>query len=129
MKMPSSRDYSQTNVQLYEQLVAAGFQLEELQTVKKAYGLAQKLFSAKFRGSGRPFLAHLVGTASILVRYGASLDVIVAGLLHSAYDFGDFGSGMGGITAAKRRLLVSEVGSRSEALIQEDYSVAVCGSH
>ena len=59
--MPSSRDYAQTNLQLYEQMVAAGFQVEDIQIVKQVYVLAQKIFSAKFRGSGRPFLAHLVG--------------------------------------------------------------------
>ena len=115
--MPSSRDYAQTNLQLYEQMAAAGFQAEDIQMVKQAYGLAQKIFSAKFRGSGRPFLAHLVGTASILVKYDASIKVIVLGLLHSAYAFGDFGTGIGGITAAKRQFLVAELGRDNEAMI------------
>ena len=39
------------------------------------------------------------------------------GLLHSAYAFGDFGSGIGGITAAKRRFLVAELGRDNEAMI------------
>jgi hypothetical protein len=76
-----------------------------------------RLFSARFRPSGKPFVAHLVGTASILARFGASVTVVTAGLLHAAYDQGDFGSGRNGITEAKRRQVHKGVGAEVEALI------------
>jgi len=113
----TSRDYAQTNVQLYEQLWKAGYSLEDVHKLKDAYSLAQQLFSSEFRGSGRPFLAHLVGTASILVKHGATRDVVVAGLLHAAYEFGNFGHGLRRVNNRKRQMLINIVGSDIEAII------------
>ncbi len=114
---PSSRCYAQINVQLYEELREAGYDDLVIHRVKDAYGVAQRLFAAQFRGSGRPFLAHLVGTASILVKHGAAPDVVIAGLLHAAYQSGDFGFGIRGMTAAKRQNLSRLVDKAVEMLV------------
>jgi hypothetical protein len=117
--------YAQTNIQLFNQLHRAGYTADELQVVRTAYELAMRLFAGQFRASGKTFIAHLVGTASVLgsLRVGASL--IAAGLLHAAYQRGDFGDRVAGITDAKRDRLRADfpfggdgrVGAEVEAYI------------
>lgn len=85
------RTYAQTNLQLLNQLIAVGYPEADLQCVFTAYQLAMELFTGRFRASGKPFLAHLVGTASILGDLAVPIPLVVAGLLHSAYSHGDFG--------------------------------------
>ena len=38
-----------------------------------------------YRPCGRPFANHVVGTASVLIRYGFRGETVAAGMLHSAY--------------------------------------------
>lgn len=109
---------AQTNLQLWQQLQAAGYGDDALLIVGRAYQFAFKLFSGRFRASGKSFLAHLVGTASVLVHLKASATVIAAGLIHAAYDFGDFGGWhIFGITASKRHRLVREIGAEVESYV------------
>src|SRR5690349_4857301 len=82
---------AQTNVMLYRQLHQIGYGSESLARVRAAYEFAAELFAGRFRACGRPFLAHLVGTTSILAEIGAAEIIVVAGLLHAAYEQGDFG--------------------------------------
>lgn len=84
-------DYAQTNLQLYTQLVEDGYPPEALVLVRDAYGLAVHLFAGWYRPSGKTFIDHVVGTASILASLDASPELVAAGLLHAAYDQGDFG--------------------------------------
>lgn len=105
---------ARTNVQLYEQLRAAGYDESDLGRVFDAYTIAMQLHSARFRPSGRTFLSHLVGTASILAFLESPLDVVIAGLLHGAYDQGDFGDGSRGIRPDKREQLRRAVGEEIE---------------
>ena len=114
---PSSRHYAQTNVQLFATLSGDGYGDLDVLRIGDAYTHAQQLFAAQFRGSGRPFLAHLVGTASILAKHGASPNVVIAGLLHAAYEHGDFGSALRGPTSAKRRKLIRVIGPEAESLV------------
>ncbi len=71
------------------------------------YSLAMHLFTARYRPSGKTFIAHVVGVASILAAHVGSIDLIRAGLPHSAHSEGDFG-GVG--TAAAGR----PIGSAAE---------------
>ena len=107
--------YAQTNLQLYRQLRDAGFDEEELTLVRRGYETAMALFSSQFRANGKPFLSHLVGTASVLGRAGARPPVVVAGLLHAAYAQGNWPRGAR--QAARRQRLTSAVGSDVEALV------------
>lgn len=109
--------YAQTNVQLFNELLRMGYPQAELLRLKKAYGLAIRLFTGAFRASGKPFLAHLVGTASILARLRAHPYVIAAGLLHAAYTHGEFGDGSRGMTEEKRRRVRRVVGPDADELI------------
>lgn len=108
--------YAQTILQLYAQLPGSKGQLL---LMRGAYELAVVLFTSQFRANGKPFLAHLVGTASILATHGASIPVIAAGLLHAAYQQGEFGDGRAGITNAKRQKVRRAVGDEVEKLIFE----------
>jgi (p)ppGpp synthase/HD superfamily hydrolase len=109
--------YAQTNIQLYRQLDAEGYPVADVETVARAHGVAMPLFPGIYRGSGRPFLAHLVGTASVLVSLRARVPVVVSGLLHAVYTHGEFGTGWRGINEAKRAKIRGEVGEEVEELI------------
>ena len=112
-----TREYAQTNLQLFKQLRGAGYSDADLKLVRAAYDLGMRIFPASFRGSGKPLLAHLVGTASILVSVGQSPTVVTAGLLHAAYALGDFGDGRFGMTQAKRDRVRAAVGPAVEDLV------------
>lgn len=75
------------------------------------------MLSGQYRPSGKPFIDHLVGTASILAEHRADFDVVLAGLLHAAYRHGDFGTGRPGATKVKRRLVRSVVGPEAESWV------------
>jgi hypothetical protein len=105
---------SQTNLRLYNQLHRAGYARADLLRVRDSYELATVLFAGQFRGSGKPFLAHLVGTASLLAGISAAPDVVVAGLMHAAYDFGEFG--IASLTRRRRRIRQT-IGEHAEALV------------
>ncbi len=113
----SRHHYAQTNIQLYNQLQNLECSAKELGAVRDAYDLATLLFAGAFRGNGKPFLSHLVGTASILAVHGAPLAAVVAGLLHAAYFFGRFGDRPLGISEPKRQQVRSTVGQEVEELI------------
>ena len=112
-----AKQYAQTNLQLYTQLRAAGYSEAQLAGVRSGYDLMMRLCSASFRGSGKPLLSHLVGTASILGSIGQSATVVTAGLLHAAYALGDFGDGRLGMTPAKRDRVRDAVGPELEDLV------------
>jgi (p)ppGpp synthase/HD superfamily hydrolase len=109
--------YAQTNLQLYSQLRRLGATEQDLAMVRAGYDLAMHLSPASFRGSGKPLLAHLVGTASILASIRQSPKVVTAGLLHAAYVFGDFGDGISGITTSRRERVRQAVGPDVEELV------------
>ena len=58
--------YARTNIQLFNQLRQEGYSNTDLRSVRDAYELAMVLFTGRFQPSGRPFVTHVVGTASIL---------------------------------------------------------------
>lgn len=108
---------AQTCLDLYLQLHERGYDEPQLLRIRDAYALAQSLFSDRFRASGKPFVAHLVGTASILAMVGAAPDIVIAGLLHAAYESGDFVDGTGSATEAHRKVLREHVGADVERIV------------
>ncbi len=112
-------DYAQTNIQLYNQLRRAGSAEADLRRIHAAYELAVSLFAGQLRPNHKPFLAHLVGTASILLAHAASADVAAAGLLHSAYSHGEFGDGSRGVKLFKQRSVRRAVGEECESLVAD----------
>jgi (p)ppGpp synthase/HD superfamily hydrolase len=110
--------YAQTNIQLFNQLHRDGYSPTELALICDAYRLAIRLYSGYFLSSGRTEIAHVVGTASILGVLEAPAPVVTAGLIHNAYDNGDFGSYRYGVTAAKQKVIVQAVGKEVESYVQ-----------
>jgi (p)ppGpp synthase/HD superfamily hydrolase len=108
---------AQTNIQLYGQLLAAGYGMREVTGVREAYALAAKLFAGQLRPEGRPFVCHVVGVASILAMVEATPATIVAALLHSSYSHGDFGYGKGQITSKARDQVRAVVGPQIERVV------------
>src|SRR5215831_7070802 len=109
--------YAQTNLQLYAQLRRSSAAESDLAEVRRGYDLAMHLCPASFRGSGKPLLAHLVGTASILAWLGQPSRVVTAGLLHAVYAFGDFGDASRGAGDARRTRVREAVGGAVEDLV------------
>jgi gluconolactonase len=107
--------YAQTNLQLFNQLRDEGCPTKDLRLVADAYEMAMHLFSGRFQPSGKSFIAHVVGTASILASLRSPASVVAAGLLHNVYEHGDFGTGVGGRSYRKAnkisRLVSAEVES------------------
>lgn len=110
-------EYAQTNLQLYNQMRRAGYGEPDLKAVHDAYELATRLFTGKFRGSGKPLICHLVGTASVLCALRADARLLAAAVLHAAYFFGEFGDGRGGMTPDRRALVREVVGAEAEDLL------------
>jgi (p)ppGpp synthase/HD superfamily hydrolase len=106
--------YAQTNIQLFNQLRHAGYSQMELRLVRDAYELAMELFTGRFLPSGKSFVAHVVGTASILASLRLPAPVVTAGLLHNIYDAGDFGDGRHGTSTARRRKMRRVLGPEVE---------------
>lgn len=110
-------DVAQTNLQLYNQLAGLGWDDAGLVLVRDAYALATDLFSGRLRPSGKLFVCHLVGTASVVAAMDARPTMVAAGLLHAAYESGEFGDGSRGITPDKQRVLSDAVGAEVEGLV------------
>jgi hypothetical protein len=75
----------QTRSDLMDFAMERGYPSQELTVLDKAYHLAHLLMDGGYRPCGRPFINHLVGTASALIRYDFRVETVAAGLLHSAY--------------------------------------------
>ncbi len=109
--------FAQTNIQLINQLRGDGYSNTEISTVVTSYELAMRLFTGLFRGSGKTFIAHLVGTASILGTLRVPSSLVAAGLIHAAYSAGDFGDGKKGMANAKREWIRSGIGNEVEEYV------------
>lgn len=109
--------FAQTNIQLINQLRRDGYSLGELDGILTSYELVIRLFTGRFRASGKTFVAHLVGTASILGSLHVSHKLVAAGLMHAIYQTGDFGDGEKGISESKRAQVRAVVGEEVEEYV------------
>lgn len=101
--------FAHTNAQLFNQLIEAGYSERDRAYLFKAYQYATAR-CVGFQPCGKPFIMHLIRTASILIDLRVSITVIAAGLLHAVYEFGDFGDGSRGISTWKRTQLKQHLG-------------------
>lgn len=81
-----SLELAQTRSALLDQAIARGYQEDELKQLADGYRMAQAVTDGGYRPCGRPFINHLTGTASILIRYGFKIEMVLAGMLHAVYD-------------------------------------------
>jgi (p)ppGpp synthase/HD superfamily hydrolase len=106
--------YAQTNVQLFNQLRSDGYSEKERAFILGSYEFGMRIFTGLYLASGKPFIDHLIGTASILASLHTPVEVVAAGLLHAAYLHGDFGSIRKGVSKVKREQVRRAVGEQVE---------------
>lgn len=103
---------------LLVQMHDAGFDQAALKQVVGVHALATAMFNGMYRGTGKPFLCHLVGTASTVAEYDGRLDMILAGLIHAVFDSGVFPDGRTGRpTPEHRQWLTRKVGPQIVDLV------------
>jgi (p)ppGpp synthase/HD superfamily hydrolase len=107
---------AQTHLQFYRQMQDAEYSTQDLVLVDRAYRLAMQLFAGHYRPNNKPFIAHLVGTASILAAVHQPAFVVAAGLLHSAYWLG-LGRKGAGVKPRYRKDLAALLGAQAERLV------------
>jgi hypothetical protein len=78
-------DLRQTFTGLMELACRKGYDAQDLERMEASYWHALWLCNGGYRPCGRPFINHLVGTASVLVHYGFEVRLIQAALMHAAY--------------------------------------------
>lgn len=78
-------ELEQTPFGLLAQARNRGYMPNDLHTIANVLQLAMRLSNGGYRSCGRPFINHLIGTASVLVHYGCEVRTILAALLHAAY--------------------------------------------
>lgn len=108
---------AQTYPQFARQLSVEPWSSREFALVRAAWELAAGLFAGAERGSGKPFVDHLIGTASGVSIGGGNPDTVAAALVHAAYDQGDFGDGHRGALASHRRRVRAALGATVEELV------------
>jgi hypothetical protein len=109
------REVAQTNLQLYEQLLEYEWDVGDLAVARRAYDLACQLFSGRYDSSGKPFVDHLVGAASVVLTVDGRPELVTAALVHAAYQVGDFGPFQ---TVERRRARLRDaVGPEPEELV------------
>lgn len=96
---------AQTNLQLIMEMNEFGYSDDEIRLVGEAYNVAARAYVGMFRATGKPLIAHVVGTASLLVRCGCQSEALAAAILHAAPPDGDFGLG------SWRRVVTDRVGT------------------
>ena len=114
---------AQTILQLYNQLLESGSSTEDVVYTQKVYELSVSLFSGRCQASGKNFIAHCVGTASILASLALPMDVVAAGLIHNVYRNGDFADGKRVISPGRQRQIKKVVHPETEWLVHRFHTL------
>ena len=62
-----------------------GCDVDERRELAHYCDVASILMNGGYRGCGRSFAAHLIGTAGVLLRYGFTPELVLSGLMHAVY--------------------------------------------
>lgn len=106
--------HAQSNVQLYQQLQEDGYSETELAGIFRVYEFVRARFAGRYQSSGRSFVCHLVGTASIMARVTRQPTLTAAGLIHSVYRTKDSRHGSREVAHSLRQPIIDAVGSEPE---------------
>lgn len=104
---------------LATQCLENGHARQEVVELKAAFEIAAELHGSSFRGSKKPFMEHLVRTASILLNHGAPFDLVKAALLHAVFMGNTSSKNHLTCTDQNRTLLRGLVGNKVEAIVHE----------
>lgn len=85
-------NWAQTIGALHDQARRAEWPEADLKTLMNAYDLVEPMFAGWRRASGRPFLCHLTGVASLTLKHGGTRDEVLAALTHAALQAGAYGA-------------------------------------
>ncbi len=121
-----AEELEQTRSDLLDFARARGYTRNALAVIANAYGLAHILMDGGYRPCGRPFINHLAGTASVLVRYGFRAETVATGLLHAAYTHCPVGV-EGALAAAES--VCKALGGRGSALESRVRAYTLRDSH
>ena len=115
---------AQTNIQLYNQLRAAGHRGSDLELIRRAYDMAVQTLEGRTHRSGKPLICHVVGVASILAMCSAAPPVLAAGLVHpvKAMDGEEAGSIFEELLPLIREALGKPVGLLVERYAELDWN-------
>jgi hypothetical protein len=111
--------WPQTIVEIVSDAQAIGWSPDEIQQLWNVHVLMARLFSGRYRGSGRPFINHLAGTAALALLHDGGMTEVLAGYGHAAYEQGEFGRARPGASKANQRELRTAVGDAAEAIIAD----------
>jgi hypothetical protein len=116
--MPNFRvQFAQTVIQLFRQLIDANYDETDIVEIRDGWLVARRLFACRVMASGKIFLSHSIGAASVLVSIRARPALVVAGLLHNVYMNGRFSDGGRGASEARRAEIRAAVGPEAESVI------------
>lgn len=104
---------------LVRQCLENGHARQEVVELMAAFEIAAELHGSSFRGSKKPFMEHLVRTASILLIHGAPFDLVKAALLHAVYMGNTSSKNHLACNDQNRNLLRQIVGNKVEAIVHE----------
>ncbi len=114
------RDYRmnpvQTNLELYIQLQGEGYSEKEIKQVHETYLFTFAAVNSYYRGSGKPFICHLVGVAGIMASCRQPVEVIQVALMHALYQ-NRVTFGAANTMEAKRSLVQAKFGAWIDAHI------------
>lgn len=119
------RDYlknpCQTNLELYEQMLeSSNYTQQDIELVHEAYFFSLPKVNGLYRGSGKPFICHLVGTCSILVALNCSVEVLLSGMMHALYQ--NRVNFDGELSIENRRIILTEKFGRPVDGLIADYT-------
>jgi hypothetical protein len=114
-------NWSQTIDGIYAEARLSGWS-DELADLMQAYTLIEPMFTGWCRASGRPFLCHLIGTASLMLQHGGTRDEVLAALAHAVIESGAYGR-WGTRPRGEVRALVADVLPPGSLRHVEAYSV------
>lgn len=78
-------DLRQTITGLIELAQSRGYSAADLLELKRAHWAALILFNGGYRACGRPFINHVIGTASVLIHFGFETRLVAGAMLHAGY--------------------------------------------
>ena len=113
----------QTNVQLYRLLIELGYAPDSLELVRRVYEFGSRVYSGRYQGCGKPFVAHGLGTAGILAHLGADPELAAAALIHNVYTNGDLGGLHPKERVRAQRVVQGAVGPKVEAYVSRFHSM------